>query len=409
MPFFVKPRLLRMTVLSFSYLPFTAYGVSPAPESGSATAPREIRSVVNYVEAGELAGAVTLVARNGKVISFEAMGYSDLAAQRTMQKDDLFWVASMTKPITAAAVLMLVDDGRLSIDDSVETYLPEFKNPWLIAESTAERQVLRHPARPVTIRDLLTHTHGLTEIRTPRASTPLAQWVDEVARSPLQFEPGSQWRYGNAGMNTLGRIVEVVSGQSFDYFLQNRIFTPLGMTETTFFPTATQLTRLAKSYRKPADGGPLQEVPISLINGELSSTRRTLFPGGGLFSTAGDMLRFYQMLLDGGVAGERRLLSTTSIASMTRSNTGDLAAGFSPGMSWGLGVGIVTTPTGWTDVLPVGSYGHDGAYGTSVMIEPEQRLVMILLIQRAKLNPYTDGLKFRHAFHRAVLTAPANH
>jgi len=360
-----------------------------------------------FVEQGELAGAVTLVARDGRIIAFDAVGCGDLSTHRVLKKDDLFWVASMTKPITAAAVMMLIDEGRLTLDAPVETYLPEFKNQWVIAETSTDRQTLRRPARPVTIRDLLTHTGGLAEPPVPRAFTPLAQWVDEAARMPLLFEPGSQWRYGNAGMNTLGRVIEVVSGQPYEAFTQSRILTPLGMTDTTFFPNTAQLERLAKSYRKLPNGGALEESPITLLNGELSSTRRTVFPGGGLFSTATDMLRFYQLLLDEGMFEGRRLLSASAVAAMTHSQTGSFEAGFSPGTSWGLGLSIVSKPTGSMDMLPAGSFGHGGAYGTSVMVAPAQRLVMILMIQRSRLNPYRDGFKFTQAFHTAILGSDA--
>jgi len=357
-----------------------------------------------FMETGEVAGAVTLIARDGRIIAFDAQGYGDLAQRRVLQKDDLFWVASMTKPIVATAVMMLIDEGHVSLDAPVEAYLTEFKNPWMIAETSTDHQTLRRPARPVTIRDLLTHTHGLVDIPIPRACTPLAQWVDEVARSPLQFEPGSQWRYGNASMNTLGRIIEMVSGETLPDFLQKRIFAPLGMTDTTFFPTAAQLRRLAKSYYPSPQDGSLVESPITLINGDLASSHRTIFPGAGLFSTATDMFRFYQIFLDEGVFAENRLLSSNAVKAMTTSQTGTLEAGFSKGMSWSLGMGIVSTPTGWTDSLPAGSYGHDGASGTSAMVEPSNRLVMILMMQRQRLNPHADGLKYRQAFHTATMT-----
>lgn len=382
-------------------VPSSAYPPIVIPSTSAKPQQRVAAMLRVQITAGALPGAVVLLARNGEVQFCEAFGQSDLASGRAMRTDDLFWVASMTKPITAAAILMLAEDGRLSLDDPVEKHLPAFKDAWLVSERTLERQVLIRPSRPATLRDLLTHTHGLAEIPTPPANTPLAAWVDEIGRAPLQFEPGSRWRYGNAGMNTLGRVVEVVSGMAFQDFLGARIFEPLGMRDTTFFPDAAQLARLAKSYRKV--DGRLKETPITLLNGDLASSRRTVFPGGGLFSTASDMLRFYQMLLDGGAYPGGRLLSVETVADMVRSHTGDFEAGFSAGMGWGLGLGVVRRPVGWTDPLPAGAYGHDGAYGTTVMIEPRSRLVMIMLIQRAGLDPARDGLKFRHAFHAAVM------
>ena len=357
------------------------------------------------VEAGELAGAVTLLARDGKVVELDAMGQADLRSGRPQKTDDMFWVASMTKPITAAAVMILADEHKLAIDDPVEKYLPAFKKMWMIAEESGDHMTLRHPAHPVTIRQLLCHTHGLTEIPPPVAGTPLEQWVNEIARSPLHFEPGSQWKYGNSGNNVLGRIIEVVSGTSYEDFLQRRIFDPLGMKETAFYPDASLLARLAKSYNLPHGGKPLEEAEIGMLGGELSSRTRTIGPGSGLFSTAMDMWRFYQTLLNGGELDGQRILSAEAVAEMSRVQTGTLDAGFSPGMGWGLGVGIVREPVGWTDALPVGAYGHDGAFGTTVMIEPAQKTVMILMIQRSGLNPYADGLKYRQMFQRAVKAA----
>ena len=202
-----------------------------------------------FVEKGEISGAVTLVARNGAVASLESVGMADLAARRPMRPDSLFWIASMTKPITATAVLMLQDAGKLSIEDPVEKYLPEFKDQWMIAEKRGDGMSLARPPRPVTIRDLLTHTSGLGDVQPPRYDCSLAELVMAYARQPLNFPPGSQWSYSNSGMNTLGRIVEVVSGEKFENFLQTRLFIPLRMRNTTFWPQGDQLKKLAKAYQ----------------------------------------------------------------------------------------------------------------------------------------------------------------
>lgn len=355
------------------------------------------------VDWGELAGAVTLVAREGEILEFDAVGYADLADRRPMKKDTLFWVASMTKPITAAAVLLLMEEGALGLTDPVEKYLPEFRSPWMIASKGDETTTLKRPSRPVTIRDLLTHTHGLDEPALPVLDSTLAGNVAYAARGPLQFEPGSEWRYGNAGMNTLGRIVEVISGQTFQDFLRLRFFEPLGMRRTTFYPDAEELKTLAKSYSRPPDWGPLVEVPIHLLNADITKQKQAVFPGGGLFSTTEEMFRFYQMLANEGEFGDRRYLAPSTVREMVTPQTGDFETGFSSGMAWGLGVGIVRTPVGWTEMLPLGTWGHDGAFGTTVMIEPQSRLLFIMMIQRAGLNPFRDGLRFRHAFHSAVM------
>jgi CubicO group peptidase (beta-lactamase class C family) len=372
--------------------------------AGEPSQPTEVpASMRKFMEWGDISGAVTLVAKAGKIVEFDALGYADLSNKRPMQKDTLFWVASMTKPITSVAVLMLSDEEKLSLDDPVEKHLPAFNGLWLIAEKSDDRMVLMRPSRPPTIRDLLTHMHGLEEPPIPAAGASLEEVAASVARGPLQFEPGTQWKYGNAGMDILGRIVEVVSGQSFPDFLETRFFTPLGMKNTTFYPDAEQLKKLAKSYDRPPEWGPLREVGIWLLNGDLAKKEQTVLPGAGLFSTAEDIFHFYQMLLNGGEYEGRRYLRKETVSEMLTPQTGDLEAGFSPGMAWGLGVGIVRNPQGWTDVLPAGTWGHDGAYGTTVMAEPERKLLFIMMIQRGGLFPSRDGLKFRHAFHSAVM------
>src|SRR5436309_620113 len=164
-----------------------------------------------------------------------------------MSSETLFWIASMTKPITAVAVLMLQDEGKLSVEDTVEKYLPEFKKQWLVKEAGKEQQVLVPAPRPITIRDLLTHTSGMGEVAAPRTDCSLAELVMAYAQQPLRFPPGSKWEYCNAGINTLGRIVEVVSGKPFAAFLDERIFRRLGMSQTTFWPNTSQANRLAKS------------------------------------------------------------------------------------------------------------------------------------------------------------------
>lgn len=379
---------------------------NPVPDSSAdrlAAIPATLQQWVNW---GELAGAVTLVAQDGKIREFDAVGFADLATHRAMKKDDLFWIASMTKPMTAAAILLLADEGELSLDDPVEKYLPAFKNPSMVAGNKDDvHATVKPPARAVTIRDLLAHTHGLKEPPAPPEGTALAEVVEIIARSPLQFEPGSQWKYGNAGMSVLGRIVEVVSGVSYPDFLQTRFFDPLGMADTTFFPTADQLKRLAVTYKNPKEGGALEKTEIFLWTRDLSSRERTVSPGGGLFSTAEDIFKFYQMLLNGGEFSGRRYLASVTVKEMFTPQTGDKEAGFSAGMNWGLGIGIVRQPQGWTRGLPIGTINHDGAYGTTVMLDPGRRLLFIMMIQRAGLNPARDGLRFRYAFTSAVMQA----
>jgi CubicO group peptidase (beta-lactamase class C family) len=357
-----------------------------------------------FVDDQTVAGAVTLVARHGQVGSVNAVGCSDLTARTPMRTDCLFWIASMTKPITASAILMLQDEGKLSVDDPVQKHLPEFTNQWMIAEKSSSRLALVRPARPVTLRDLLTHTSGLSDVPSPRSNATLAELVMAYSQAPLRFAPGSRWEYSNAGINTLGRIVEVVSGQPFALFLQHRLFSPLGMKDTTFWPTRSQARRLAKSYEPGPGGTGLEETPIFFVKGGLTDRARTAFPAGGLFSTAEDLARFYQMILNGGTWRGTRLLSQDAVGMMTRTQTGDIKTGFTDGMSFGLGWAVVKEPTGVTAMLSPGTFGHGGAYGTQGWVDPKKDLILVLMIQRAKL-PNADASDVRCAFQEAAVAA----
>ncbi len=222
--------------------------------SASFAAPAPIAErMKGFLDDGTISGAVTLLATHDRVLSLDVVGQADLANQKPMRADSLFWIASMTKPIAAVAVLMLQDEGRLNVEDPVEKYLPEFKNQWLTKEKSSNTVTLIRPARPITVRDLLTHTSGLGDVSAPRPDATLAELVMAYAQQPLRFPPGSKWEYCNSGINTLGRIVEVVSGQKIERFLQRRLFNPLGMKDTTFWPTPSQAKRLAKSYKPGKD------------------------------------------------------------------------------------------------------------------------------------------------------------
>ncbi len=354
-----------------------------------------------FVDGGVVSGAVTLVVGQGGIEHFEAVGKSDIAGGRDMKKDDLFGIASMTEPMTAMCVLMLQEEGKLSINDPVEKHLPEFKGQWLVEKKEADRMSLVRPARPVTLRDLLTHTSGLGDVKPPRSFSTLAELVMAYSREPLQFQPGSQWRYSNPGINTLGRIVEVVSGQGFADFMQERIFTPLGMTDTTFWPTEAQQQRVAKSYKANKESGRLEETTVYFTEGPLSDRRRTPFPAGGLYSTAKDVARVYSLMLNGGELEGHRLLGSETVRLMTSTQSGDIKTGFVEGMSWGLGFQVVKEPQGATEVLSPGSFGHGGAYATQSWADPTRGRAYILLVQRAGM-PNSDGSEIRRIFQKTA-------
>ncbi len=356
-----------------------------------------------FVDQGQMAGGVALVADGQRILALEAVGESDLATHRKLRTDDLFWIASMTKPMTAVCVLMLVDEGKLQLDDPVEKYLPEFKNPWMISESGNDRRVLIKPPRVISLRDLLTHTSGMGADLPQRPDASLAQIVSAAAREPLQFPPGSRWSYSNPGINTLGRIVEVVSGKRFEAFLQQRLLDPLGMTDTTFWPSRSQIKRLAHAYRKGTDGT-LTNTPVYFADGvALEDRTRTPKPAGGLFSTAGNVAAFYQMMLNGGVWKGHRLLSESAVAEMTRTQTGDIKTGFVDGMSWGLGFQVVKQPEGVTAMLSPGTYGHGGAYATQSWADPRRQQAYVLMIQVSGL-PNGDASDMRRAFQTAAVS-----
>ncbi len=358
-----------------------------------------------FVSNQTVAGAVTLVAKGGKVLQVEAVGYSDLAAKKPMKVDDLFWIASMTKPITGVAVLMLQDEGKLSVDDPVEKHLPEFKGQWLVSERTKETLALKRPPRPITLRDLLTHTSGLGNFDAPRPNATLAELTMAYSQLPLQFEPGTKWSYNNPGINTLGRVVEAVSGRPVAAFLEERLFKPLGMKDTTFWPTPAQISRIAKAYQPGPDDKGLAETDIYFLRGlPFSDRSRTPHPAGGLFSTAADMAKFYQMMLNGGEAAGRTYLSTAAVKQLTTTQTGEIKTGFTTGMSWGLGFQVVKEPQGVTAMLAPGTFGHGGAYGTQSWGDPKSGVIYILMIQRAKMQN-GDGSAIRQAFQETAAAA----
>lgn len=360
-----------------------------------------------FVDAQELAGAVTVVGNAQGIVSLEVVGQRDREANQPMTRDTLFRIASMTKPITALAVMQLVDDGKLSVDDPVEKHLPAFRSQWLIAERSNDELKLIRPARPITVRDLLTHTSGLpggfptglANLYATRDLT-LAEAVLVSSQRPLDFPPGSKWAYCNAGIDTLGRLVEVVSGQSFEDYLAARVFRPLGMSDTTFFPSDAQLARVAAVY-SVKDGKLTRDH--NLIVGPARGAKHPI-PAGGLYSTADDLARLYQAMLQGGALGEHRVLSRDSLATMTKVQTGGLECGFVPGMSFGFGWAVVNQPQGVTAMLSSGTFGHGGAFGTQGWIDPQQGLFVVLLIQRTGLKN-GDASEMRRELQRLAVAA----
>lgn len=358
-----------------------------------------------FVESGDIAGAVTVVGTSRGISSIAAAGQLRLDGP-AMPPDALFRIASMTKPITALGILILAEEGKLAVADLVEKHLGEFKGQMLVAERGKDRLVLKKPARPITLRDLLTHTSGLpfyppglADVYRKRDRS-LAEAVLALSQRPLDFEPGSRWSYCNSGIDTLGRVIEVVSGQSYEDFLKSRIFDPLGMKDTTFRPTKEQLKRVAGLYGSKS--GKLVLAPDSLL-GPPAHARHPI-PAGGLYSTGADLARFYRMMLSGGALDGKRILSAESVKTMTSVQTGDLKSGFTPGMGFGYGFAVVRKPEGVTAMLSPGSFGHGGAFGTQSWADPKRDLFVILLIQRVGL-PNSDASEMRRAVQQLAVDA----
>jgi CubicO group peptidase (beta-lactamase class C family) len=340
-----------------------------------------------FVDDRVLAGAVTLVASRDKVLDLETVGYADVAAKKPMAPDSLFWIASMSKPITAAALMMLVDEGKVKVDDPVEKYLPEFKGQMFVAEHDDAHTLLRKPKHPILVRNILSHTSGLaphSAIETPTLDLfPLATRVRSYAASHLLFEPDSKYLYSNAGINTAGRIIEVVSGKKYEDFLETRLFKPLGMKDTTFWPTAEQIARIAKSYKANKDKSDIEEVPVGQLMYPLDDRQnRFAMPAGGLFASAEDVARFGQMLLRGGESGGKRILSEAAVKQMTSRQT---PAALKESYGFGYAVNGAT-------------FGHGGAYSTNISVDPQLGLVLVFMVQNAGWRNSDEGKKILPAF-----------
>lgn len=347
-----------------------------------------------YVASNWLAGAVTVVAGTNRIICSDAVGFADVAAKKPMKEDALFWIASMTKPFTAVAFMMLVDDGKVSLDEPVSKFIPQMSNLWVVAGKTNDTLTLKRQARPITLRHLLSHTSGLPFL-TPMlsddlASQPLDQQVLSFTMNPLEFQPGEGYRYSNQGIDTVGRVIEIASGMPYERFLQKRIFEPLGMRDTTFFPTSRQVRRLAKAYGPTADKAGLQEAALPFMRPPFDRPGRHAEPGGGLFSTGADLARFCRMLLNKGTCGGKRLLSESALAELTKIQTGQ------PNQKYGLGFAV--------DCDGHGAFGHGGAAATNMTVYPEEGLALIWLVQVRGGYPGKGG-EAQGAFKAAALKA----
>jgi CubicO group peptidase (beta-lactamase class C family) len=333
----------------------------------------------SFVDQGTMAGAVTLIARHGEVVSLEAVGYQDLESKKPMRVDTVFDIRSVTKPITAIGIMILMEEGKLTLNEPIAKYLPEFR-------ATGQTQDWRSR---ITILHLLTHTAGMPLNRPPeieditiKRNRTLADVVTILSRQEPDFEPGTQFRYYSGGFALLGRIIEVVSGKPFQQFIKERIFDPLGMKDSFFFVPPEKQSRVASIYR-------LQEGKLNLWEEIEAYARSAKYPGPdfGMYSTAPDLASLCQMMLNGGSLRRKRILSRMSVETMTRNHTLSIKSAITQRPAYqGLGWGLSGDPMEAFPLTSTGSFGHNGAFGSIIWIDPKEGLIRIFLEHRFGFN-----------------------
>ncbi len=361
--------------------------------AGSGLDPERLQTIRPRLQAlvdqGSIPGAVALVARHGKIALTEAAGWRDVENKKPMQVDSIFQIMSMTKNFTGVSVMMLVEEGKIDLKRPIEDYLPEFKG--IEIEERFEGPGSGHPpAHPPAVWELMDHTSGLGDdpegelADNPHTMrVPLAEAVRFYARTHLHFEPGTRWSYSNMGIATLGRLVEVISGEEYTHFVRTHILDPLGMKDSFYFPPEDKKDRIALVYHQV--NGKLVRAGDDILGGDAAKYRQGAkypAPEFGLYSTAPDLVRFYQMLLNGGELNGRRYLSRQSVDTMTRVFTPNVTpAGWMGGTGYGLTFEIVNQPEGTLLLHSPGTFGHGGAFGTQGWIDPKNDLIRIMLVQ----------------------------
>jgi CubicO group peptidase (beta-lactamase class C family) len=407
----------------------TAQTVSPQQVGLSAERLERIDEVVDrYIEAGEITGAVTLVGKDGRIAHLEAHGIMDIASNKAMAPDAIFRIASMSKPVGAVSILILIEEGKVRLSDPVSRFIPSFRDMH-VAVAVPRRPAFGPPGsgppaaslagppgpggpppefytvpaeRDITILDLLTHTSGLMSGAMSNSVTgPPVQarhekgvaYTEEVGTAPLEFQPGARWAYSAVGgFDVLSRVVEIVSGQSFSDFTRARIFGPLGMNDTTFWPTPAQRARLVTSYIRRNNELVPRENPDDM------SGDRYFSAAGGVMTTARDYAQFAMMLANGGELNGRRILSRRSVELMGSVYVPDTLQGRRAGEGFGLGVRVITNPAARGTWLSEGSFGWDGLYGTRFWVDPKENLVGIIFTQTTVVPLLND-------FETAVMQA----
>ncbi|MDR3262527.1 MAG: beta-lactamase family protein [Tannerella sp.] len=346
-------------------------------------------SLQPYVDAGDIPGVVTVVASPDKVLSMECFGYQDIARNRKMTPDALFWMASQSKPVTAVAVMMLVDEDKVSLDEPVTTYLPELNRLMVSRVKRDGWQVEELLNKPVTLRHLLSHTGGMKWVATVQEQMgkidvmPLQMSLYASNATPLLTEPGEAYSYSNQGINVAAAVVERVSGMSFPDFLQTRLFDPLGMQSATFWPTEKQLAKLAAPYTMD-ETGKLKEITINQLQYPLNDRmKRHAEAAGGLFCAPVDWVKFYQMLANKGVFNGKRYLSEAAIEELGKKQTGEKLSA-----SYGLGFAVSER-----------YMGHAGSHGTDSNIDRKLNIIVMYFIQQENIPKHEEA---KRAFLKQV-------
>ena len=371
-------------------------------------------AVQRNIAAGNVSGAVTLVARRGRIVHFEAHGMQDIATKKPMPQNGIFRLASMSKPITGVAVMMLVEEGKIRLNDPVSRFIPEFKSLNKVAvprpgggrgaDNSAPAFDVVTSTREITVRDLLTHTSGLVSGGLGAATAPqrtetdiLATYIPKLASGPLDFQPGTLWRYsGLVGFDVLSRIVEIVSGQTYDQYLKQRIFDPLGMKDTGFNLTPEQTSRLVTMYRS---------TPTGLQPANQTAGTKYFSGASALMTTAEDYLQFAQMMLNGGELNGKRVLSPRTLELMTSNHTGDMVNGQfgrpARGMGFGLSMQVVQDPVAADLRVSKGAFSWPGGSGVAFWVEPQEKIVSVYMIQGGSGGALRQ--EFENSIRQAIL------
>jgi len=419
-------RTAALLVLSLSLLQLAAAPAAKAKPEEVGMSTERLQRIEQMLERriakGEMTGAVAIVARKGKIVYLTARGVMDLETKQPVTPATMFRVASMTKPVTSVAIMMMVEEGKVRLNDPVSRYIPEFKNLKVaVAVPPAAGGGVQPPAAPatggggrggrggappnfttvaadreITIKDLLTHVSGLASGTMSNSTVSaaavarkqgekLADYIPRLGNTALEFQPGTRWAYSaQAGHDTLGRIVEIASGMPLNEFFQKRIFDPLGMKDITFWPSEAQWPRVASLYTAGANGLTKNSNPNSM------SSNVYFMGSGGLISTAEDYIPFGIMLANGGELNGKRILGRKTVEMMRSAHVPDTLPGRAAGEGYGLGVRVVTSHVKRGTMLSDGTFGWSGVYGTHFFVDPVEQTVGVLLVQTANQEVNRD-------------------